>query len=106
MVPPTDRPSRHVAWCLGGFLFPAAIWAIGLAFQREHPPSPAELERAWVHPDVLSYAVGGLMLGHVVAGGVALVRWPHRGWVWAATAAQLACSLCASFLAAMAVQGT
>src|SRR5262245_6934140 len=57
----------YLSWCLGGFLFPAAIWAIGQAYFRPHPPTEAELAVAAVHPDVLVRWVSGLALGHLVA---------------------------------------
>lgn len=100
-----DGPSYHLAWCLGGFVFPVAVTALGLAFERGNPPDEAELAGAWVHPELLSRAVIVLLVLHAAAGLLAVVRWPICGGVWVATAAQLACSSVAGFLAGMAVRG-
>src|SRR5687768_14722132 len=104
------QPGRRlyrVAWCLGGFLFPAAIMAIGLAFHRDFPwDAPPEVAGSAVHPDVLSLWVNGLALGHLTAGTLAVARWHDRWAVLAATAAQLGCTLYCWLLATMAVQGT
>jgi hypothetical protein len=106
MAAQVARPSCSLAWCLGGFLFPAAIMAIGLAFQRGFPPTEAELARAAVHPTLLSHAINGLALSHVAAAALAVALWHDRQWVRVVTAAQLGCTLYAWFLSAMAVQGT
>jgi hypothetical protein len=106
MTGTTDQSNWPLAWSVGGFLFPVAIYAIGAAFERGHPPSQADLERAWVHPDTLNLIVNGLVVAHLAALYWALARWRDRGWVWAATAVQIAGTLVAWFLAGMAVYGT
>ena len=95
----------HWAWCLGGFLIPAAIWVIGQTYFRAYPPTDAELAAAAIQPDVLSRWIRGLALTHVVAGTLAVTYWHTRWPVWVATVAQVACTLYAWFLSVMAVQG-
>jgi hypothetical protein len=80
--------------------------AIGYTFERQHPPSGAELEQARVSPDLLNVVVIGLAACHFVAAFVALICWPTRPLVWVATVAQLPCTLCATFLAGMDINGT
>jgi hypothetical protein len=95
----------RIAWCVGGFLFPAAVMAIALAFGRQTPPTEVDLAAAAVHPDVLTRWVNGLAVAHLGAGTLAVAVWHTRWPVWVATAAQFVCLLYWWFLASMAVQG-
>jgi hypothetical protein len=68
---PSAKPLRGaVAWCVGGFLFPALIGAIGFAFERRSPPTPEEEAQALSRPHVLSSVVTGLVVIHFVAATV------------------------------------
>jgi hypothetical protein len=93
------------AWCLAGFLFSAAIMAIGLAFGRQHVPTEAELAAVAVHPDVLSGWINGLAIGHLVAGVHVMAYWHDQWAVLLITPVQIGCTLYAWFLAGIAVQG-
>jgi hypothetical protein len=106
MEPSEERSAYRVAWSCCGFLFPVVIMAIGFTFERGHPPGEADLAQAWVQPDVLNVVVIGLALCHLTSAFVAVAYWSTRVWVWVATAAQLLCTLCATFLSGMAVNGT
>src|SRR5262245_14235697 len=104
----TVHPRRryyHLAWCLGGFLFPAATMAIGLAFKWQHSPTEAELAAAAVHPDMLSRWINGLTLAHLVASAFAMAYWHERWSALLITPVQMGCTLYVWFLAGMAVQG-
>ena len=96
----------HAAWCFGGFFFPAAIMAIGLAFQRQYPPTERELAEAIVPPKMLSNMISVLALSHAGASLLAFRHWHKWAAVWVLTAVQLLLTLYVAFMALMAVQGT
>jgi hypothetical protein len=87
-----------------GFLFPLSIWVIGWAFERGHPPDAEALEHALVHLKTLVAVIYTLLIAHVLGGVVGILYW-QRLSVLLTTAVQVGCSLVASFLALMAVQG-
>jgi hypothetical protein len=96
--------SAYRVWCVGGFLFPIAIWAVGFVFERGHPPSREELAQAWVSPGFLNALVIWLLLAHLVAAIMAVSHW-RRIAVLAATFLQVMASLLGALVASLAVRG-
>jgi hypothetical protein len=94
----------YITWCIGGFLFPIAIWLLGWVFERAFPPGPDELGQTWLTPDFLASLVFGLLIAHLAAAALAAWWWPRLG-VRLVTTVQVLASLVAAFLASMAVTG-